>query len=194
MPVSAKANKWNSIFSQQECTLAKASHVVVENSHLLPTSGRALDLACGIGGNAILLARKNLIVDAWDISSTALKKLNTYSQENNLNINTCERDVEQQPPEKNSFDVVVVSQFLHRPTFKALCECLNIGGILFYQTFSAEKVDDTGPTNSDYLLAKNELLYLCKGMQVLVYRDEGVQGDIQNGWRNQAMIVAKRAT
>lgn len=193
MPTT-KADKWNKIYSQQDCKQAKASRVVVENAYLLPASGRALDLACGIGGNAILLAQNNLTVNAWDISSTALDKLSKYSQENNLNIVTREVDVEQQPPEKNSYDVVVVSQFLHRPTFKALCESLYIGGILFYQTFSADKVDDTGPTNPDFLLAKNELLNFCKGMQVLVYREEGAQGDKQKGWRNQAMIVAKKMT
>ncbi|MDW3095989.1 MAG: class I SAM-dependent methyltransferase [Gammaproteobacteria bacterium] len=193
MPTT-KADKWNKIYSQQDCKQAKASRVVVENAYLLPASGRALDLACGMGGNAILLAQSNLTVNAWDISSTALDKLSKYSQENNLNIVTREVDVEQQPPEKNSYDVVVVSQFLHRPTFKALCESLYIGGILFYQTFSADKVDDTGPTNPDFLLAKNELLNFCKGMQVLVYREEGAQGDKQKGWRNQAMIVAKKMT
>lgn len=194
MPVSAKADKWNRIYSQQNCGHAQACRVLIENVHLLPASGKALDLACGIGGNAILLAHNNLTVEAWDYSSAALEKLNQYSQENNLNIVTLERDVEQQPPEKQSFDVVVVSQFLHRPTFKDLCECLNIGGVLYYQTFSVEKVDDTGPSNPDFLLAKNELLNLCKGMQILVYRDEGVQGDIKIGWRNQAMIVAKKTT
>lgn len=192
MPTNSKADKWNSIYSQQDCTHAKASRVVIENSYLLPASGRALDLACGIGGNAILLALNNLTVDAWDISSAALEKLNLYSQKNNLNIITREVDVEQEPPSKNSFDVVVVSNFLHRPTFKALCDCLNMGGMLFYQTFSIEKVDNTGPKNPKFLLAKNELLDLCKGMQILVYREEGVQGDKQKGWRNQAMIVAKK--
>ena len=53
-------------------------------------------------------------------------------------------------------------------------------------------VDDVGPTNSKFLLEKNELIHLCTGMEVLVYREEGKQGDTQQGWRNQAMIIAKR--
>jgi 2-polyprenyl-3-methyl-5-hydroxy-6-metoxy-1,4-benzoquinol methylase len=186
------ADKWNKIYSQQNCADITPSTVVVENAHLLPSSGKALELACGIGANAIFLANQKLQVDAWDISTVALKKLDEYSRANNLSISTSVRDVEKMPPEKNSFDVVAVSQFLHRPTFHTLCESLRIEGLLFYQTFTLEKAYQTGPTNPDFLLGKNELLNLCKGLEILVYREEGVQGDIRQGWRNQAMIVAKR--
>ena len=185
-------DKWNNIYSQQRCEDAIPSNVLLENVHLLPRAGKALDLACGMGANAIFLAKQKLHVDAWDVSSTALKKLEQYSQANNLNIKQCVRDVEKNSPDANKFDVVIVSQFLHRPTFPALCASLHIGGLLFYQTFTLEKAQQVGPTNPNFLLGKNELLSLCREMEVLVYREEGSQGDIQQGWRNQAMIVARR--
>ena len=190
--MSSSADKWNKIYSQQSCEDITPSNVVIENAHLLPSVGRALDLASGLGANAIYLAKQKLLVDAWDASSTALEKLDEYSQLNNLSINTSVRDVEKMPPEVDSFDVVTVSQFLHRPTFHNLTESLHVGGLLFYQTFTLEKAYQSSPTNPNFLLAKNELLKLCDGMEILVYREEGVQGDIQKGWRNQAMIVAKR--
>jgi tellurite methyltransferase len=190
--MSSIADKWNNIYTQQNCEQVTASTVLVENSHLLPSTGKALDLACGLGGNAILLAKHKLLVHAWDVSATALNKIGEYAQSNKLDITTKMRDVEQQPPEKDCFDVVTVSQFLHRATFHNLCECLHMGGILFYQTYTLEKTTQVGPNNPNYLLAKNELLNLCDGMEVLVYREEGVQGNVQQGWRNQAMIVAKR--
>ncbi len=186
------ADKWNNIYSKQHCADNTPSTVVIENSHLLPCSGKALDLACGMGANAIFLAKLNLQVDAWDVSSMALKKIEEHCQANNLSINTSRRDVEMMPPETDSYDVVTASQFLHRPTFHTLCNSLRVGGLLFYQTFTLEKVHLVGPSNPDFLLAKNELLNLCAGMEILAYREEGVQGDIQRGWRNQAMVVAKR--
>jgi 2-polyprenyl-3-methyl-5-hydroxy-6-metoxy-1,4-benzoquinol methylase len=45
-----------------------ALRVLKENLHLLPDNGRALDLACGEGGNSILLAQQGLNVDARDIA------------------------------------------------------------------------------------------------------------------------------
>src|SRR5882724_1266274 len=46
--------------------------VLVENVHLLPTHGRALDVACGLGAGSIFLARHGLKVVAWDISPVAI--------------------------------------------------------------------------------------------------------------------------
>ena len=152
------ADKWNNIYSQQNCADITPSKVLVENAHILPNGGKALDFACGMGANAIYLARLKLQVDAWDVSSVALKKLDDYSQLNDLSINTCVRDVEKIPPESNCFDVVTVSQFLHRPTFHRLCESLRIDGLLFYQTYTLDKAFQVGPTNPDFLLNKNELL------------------------------------
>lgn len=190
--MAAIEDKWNKIYSQQNCSDITPSAVLLDNSHLLPSTGKALDVACGMGANAIYLAELKLQVEAWDVSSVALKKLDDYSQSNNLSINTRVRDVENTPAEIDCFDVVTVSQFLHRPTFHTLCKNLHVGGLLFYQTYTLDKANQIGPSNPDFLLNKNELLKLCDGMEILVYREEGVQGDIQQGWRNQAMIVAKR--
>ena len=68
--------KWNNIYLDQNCCEATPSDAVKENVHLLPqTPGTALDLACGLGGNAIFLAQKShLEVFAWDISSVAICK------------------------------------------------------------------------------------------------------------------------
>ena len=186
------AEKWDAIYAQQPCDPETAATVLRENLHLLPRSGVALDLASGLGANAILMAQCGLDVHAWDVSSTALSKINQYSQRYNLNIKTTQRDVENNFPSVRSYDVVTVSYFLFRPMLQSIRESLNKDGLLFYQTFTADKVMKTGPTNPDYLLATNELLSVCEGMNILVYREEGVQGDIQKGWRNQAMIVAKR--
>ena len=51
-----------------------------------------------------------------------------------------------------------------------------------------------GPSNPKFLLDKNELLHLCKDLEILVYREEGTTGCIDQGWRNKAMIVAKKAS
>ena len=187
-----QADKWDRIYSQKECAEETACDVLTQNYHLLPRTGNALDLASGLGANAILLAQNNLHTHAWDISSIALSKLKEFANNNNLNVNTSIKDVENYPPEKNSFDVICVSNFLHRQSFHKLIEALNKHGLLFYQTFIVEKTKDIGPTNPSFLLKKNELLHLCHGMEILVYREEGIHGNTELGWRNQAMIVAKK--
>lgn len=188
--MSSGANKWDAIFAQQSCN-AQASDVLQQNIHLLPNTGTALDLACGLGGNAIHMAQRGLDVAAWDLSPVALEKIKIYCAQHNLNIKTCVRDIEKNPPEANKYDVIIVSNFLYRPIFANILASLKKHGILLYQTFTAEKVNSVGPSNPDYLLARNELLSLCLDMNILVYREEGLQGDQTQGWRNQAMVVAQ---
>ena len=66
--------KWDKIYTEKYCSEAVACDALKENVHLLPqSSGKALDLACGMGGNAILLARESkLDVFARDISTVAM--------------------------------------------------------------------------------------------------------------------------
>ena len=49
-------------------------------------------------------------------------------------------------------------------------EALKPQGLLFYQTFTHERVTDQGPSNPSYRLAPNELLELFAPLHVLVTR------------------------
>lgn len=183
--------KWDAIYRNKEYS-PTASFVLTQNQHLLPRHGVALDLACGQGGNAVLLAKAGLDVSAWDISSIAIKQLQDFTALNNVTINGQVRDVVASPPEANSLDVLVVSFFLDRGLCKHLLAALRPGGLLFYQTYCQQKVEQQGPSNANFLLADNELLSLFSTMKVRVYREEALLGDHQQGWRNQALLVAEK--
>jgi len=49
-----------------------------------------------------------------------------------------------------------------------------------------------GPSNDVFRLADNELLRLFGALDVLVYREEGLVGDLETGFRDEAMIVARK--
>ena len=66
-------NKWNTIYTDVDINQYSASRVIEDNNHLLPSQGRALDLACGTGSDAIYLATRGLAVDAWGISDTVIE-------------------------------------------------------------------------------------------------------------------------
>jgi SAM-dependent methyltransferase len=166
--------------------------VLVENSYLLPAGGVALDLACGLGANACLLARCGLDTVGWDYSRVAIDALTELAITTGLSLQGEVRDAIADPPQPGSFDVIVVSHFLERSLAPSLEAALRRGGLLFYQTFTRIRVDDGGPSNPAFRLDGNELLGLFSGLRVLVYREEGRVGDIRQGFRNEAMLVAQK--
>ena len=186
-------DKWDRRYESTEVTAIQPARVLKGNTHLLPKAGHALDLACGLGANARLLAKHGLDTVAWDISTVAIDKLGAYAEQSGLPLRAEVRDVELNPPPENSFDVIVVVHFLERRLARALITALRPGGLLFYQTWIHDAVDNVGPTNPDYRLAPNELLSMFGSLRILAYREEGAVGDLRQGFRNEAMLVAMKA-
>lgn len=166
--------------------------VLAKNLHLLPPSGRALDLASGLGASALLLAEQGLDIVAWDLSPIAIERLRREAVTRGLRVEAQVRDVCMHPPEPDAFDVVVVSHFLERDLVPAMMNALRRSGILFYQTFSREAVSDCGPSNPAFRLATNELLRLFQPLVVRFYREEGRVGNTAGGTRDIAQLVAQR--
>lgn len=183
---------WDSRYRNRAAGEGTPAAVLTDNEHLLPAGGMALDLACGLGANAVWLAERGMKTFAWDSSSVAVAKLRHWSRENLLPITAEERDVLAWPPEPERFDVIVVSRFLERELAPALAAALRPGGLLFYQTFTRSRVSDRGPGSDRFRLAENELLALFGSLRILVYREEGRVGDLTRGFRDEAQLVAYR--
>ena len=164
-----------------------------QNLHLLPVAGQALDLACGLGGNALLLAQHGLAVTAWDLSPVAVNRLRQSAEGLGLQGLTAEvRDLERRPPPPDCFDLIIVSYFLERSLAPYLVASLKPGGLLFYQTYTRFEVSKRGPENPLYRLDENELLVLFRPLSVRYYREEQRLGDTTKGARAVAMLIAEK--
>jgi len=187
--------KWNEAYENADISSAKPAQILSENVHLLPSTlpqdSNALDLACGRAGNAIFLAKQGFTVDAVDISPNVLESLGSFVKQKSLSI-SCEcRDIETKGLSDKKYDVIVVSYFLNHELFPQIINALKPNGLLFYETWSQEKVDNSGPSNPAFRLQAGELLNLSQTLRPLFYREEGDQGDASKGTRNIAMLVAK---
>lgn len=189
----ATREKWDGIYAHVEISEGEPARVLRDYAHLLPGRGTALDFACGLGANALFLARHGLAVEAWDISAVALEKLQRYARSHHLSLTTRACDVTATDLPAAGFDVIVVSHFLERDLCAALMRALRPGGMLYYQTFTrVVTADYTGPRSEAFRLADNELLALFAGLHVRAYREEGLLGDARKGWRNEAMLVGEK--
>ena len=190
--MDAVISKWNHIYSQSVQESYPAVQVLTENEFLLPAAGTALDLACGLGANAVFLAEHGLAVTAWDISFIAIDKLRTYAVQQGLNINACQENIVADNFTECSFDVIVVSRFLDRTLSDAIIGALKPGGLLFYQTFTRQKTSRKPPNNPDYLLTENELLALFSPLRVIYYRENALIGEQRRGLRNEAQFIGQK--
>lgn len=192
VPASETRERWNQIYQDKSLGDYSIASILRSHDYLLPKSGQAVDLACGMGQNAIHLARKGLKTVAWDISDKAIHAINQYAKSHGLPLRGEVMDLLQAPLRDRHFDVILVTHYLDRGMAPDIIGALNPGGILMYQTFTREKTCEAGPNNPDFLLMPNELLHLFAPLRVLAYEENSDYGDLSRGLRNEAMLVAAK--
>lgn len=124
--------------------------------HLVAPGGAVLDLACGRGRHARLLAERGHAVTAVDRDREALAALAGAP-----GIEPLYADLEDGAPWPfggRRFAAVVVFNYLHRPLFPHLAAALAGGGVLIYETFAAGNERFGRPSNPHFLLRPGELL------------------------------------
>lgn len=162
---------------------------LVENADLLPRGGKVLDVACGRGRHALLMASAGFDVDAVDRNSDAIAFLIATADRLGLRLTAEAVDLETEPPPElpaAAYDAVLVFNYLHRPLMPALRTCVKPGGRIFYETFTSRQGERGQPRNPAFLLKDGELAELMAPFSVLRSREGDIDG------RFIASIVAER--
>jgi rhodanese-related sulfurtransferase len=152
---------------------------LVANADLLPRGGTVLDVACGRGRHALLLASAGFEVRAVDRDPAALAFLRATAERLGLTLMADQVDLESDPPPdlpRSAYDLIVVFNYLHRPLMPALRAALKAGGRLVYETFTVQQAERGRPTNPAYLLQPGELMRLAAPLAVLRSREGEVDG------------------
>ena len=130
-----------------------------------------LDFASGGGRHSINLANNRRFITAIDKDRS---KLELYKNIKNINL-ICfdlERN-DKWPLEKESFDIIIVTNYLYRPRIKELGRFLKTDGFLFYETFAVGNEKYGKPSNPAYLLKHMELLKTFKNDFETMYYFQG---------------------
>jgi 2-polyprenyl-3-methyl-5-hydroxy-6-metoxy-1,4-benzoquinol methylase len=136
----------------------------------IPT-GRALDIACGQGRNALFLAARGFDVTAVDISSVALAEARRRALARSLAISWQLADLEQFCLPQAQYDLIVNFNYLQRSLIRQIHSALTVGGHVVFETYLIDQQEIGHPKNPEYLLAHNELLELFRSCRVLYYRE-----------------------
>ncbi len=159
---------------------SKPSAWLLEHLELLspPAPGRALDVACGAGRNALLLDELGFQVDAVDVDQSALQELERKTIARGGRIHAVHADVTTVELAGAAYQVVVNFNFLERSIFSRLSDALAPDGLLIFETFTRDHVEILGNRmNPAYLLEPNELLHAFRGLRVLHYRETVVNDE-----------------
>ena len=135
----------------------------------IPAGGRVLDLACGEGRHARLLAQLGYRVLAVDRDERALGALVGIP---GIDVAAIDLETGSWPYPGEQFAGIVVTNYLHRPLLPLLVASLGDGGVLIYETFARGNERYGRPSNPEFLLQPGELLVVVLGrLRVLAYED-----------------------
>jgi SAM-dependent methyltransferase len=125
--------KWDRRYADSEFLwTVEPNRFVVQELHDLPP-GRALDLACGEGRNAVWLAQQGWRVTAVDFSPVGLAKARRLADARGVNVRWVLADLMQYQPQPSGYELVLVAYLHVAPTERAAvlrtaCSGLATGG------------------------------------------------------------------
>ncbi len=150
---------------------------VARFARLLHPGSRVLDLACGAGRHTRLLLEAGHWVIAVDRDLSRVRVADLRRGDERLTL--VQADLEDGCPwplGNQTFDAVVVANYLWRELFPDILRSVGPGGYLIYETFAAGNERFGKHTNPDYLLRKDELLEIVEGkLDVVEYEHTEVQ-------------------
>ena len=162
-------HKWNTRYCKKATT--PKVRPIIERFYHLAQKGTVLDLAAGLGSNALFLAQKGFNVFAVDISDVALSS-QAHRHPNLLTI-CLDLDSWDIPP--NHFDLILNIRFLNRRLFPQIIEGLKPGGVLIAETYLSDDLRGHQKTSSscrDYFLRSNELLHAFLPLHLIYYFED----------------------
>lgn len=200
----AGAAEWDERYRQGTRELAVEPASLLKDWLRQLPRGRALDVACGSGRNALFLAQNGFEVTAIDWSEAGLELVERGAREGKIEISRTKKsaigksksqgielvhdDLERMELPENRYQVIVCVQYLQRTLFAAMTNALRPGGFLLFETFTRAQMKYTGgPRNPDYLLEPGELRRAFPKLRTLFYRE------LDAGQGIASLVARKRA-
>ncbi len=148
---AADGARWNARYAARDPGVTPAppdALVDADMVGLVPTSGRALDVACGLGAQTIWMAQRGLDVTALDISDEAVNRLGGSARRSGVDQRVTAMCLDLDaglPGELTGFDVIVCQRFRDPRLHSQFVERLAPGGLLVVTVLSVTGAESSGP-------------------------------------------------
>jgi SAM-dependent methyltransferase len=182
------AEAWNERYATKELVWGVEPNRFVAAEVAGLTPGRALDLACGEGRNAIWLASKGWRVTAADFASAAIEKGRRLAEREHVEVDWRVEDVTRWAPEAGAYDLVVIA-YLQLPApqrdtvWRNAAAAIAPGGTFLLVGHDSRNLTEGhgGPQDASVLYTAADVLRALDGLTVVhagealrpVTRDDG---------------------
>jgi SAM-dependent methyltransferase len=155
---------------------------------LIRPGGTVLDVACGGGRHLRWLAAQGFAVTGVDRDAAAVAPLCTLGR-----IVVADIENGPWPLAGETFDGVIVTNYLWRPLLGTIVHSVADGGVLVYETFAVGNEAFGKPSNPQFLLRPGELLQACAALHTVAYEDGLLDGPKRRVQRIAARRQAQEA-
>ena len=163
--------RWNERYRSGEYRPRTAAGPFLESWIPRLPPGRALDLACGAGRNAIRLARAGWQVDAIDVSDAAIEMASAAAAEARVEVSWHVADLDSHALPAAAYDLITVIRYVNRSLWPRLPDALAPDGWLLVEHHLATPLDVAGPASTDFRLAPQELLRMFSPLRIVHYEE-----------------------
>jgi len=154
--------------------------LVAETEPLAP--GRAIDLACGEGRNAVWLAEQGWQALGVDFSEVGLQKARELATSRGVNVEWVAADLLDYRPDTQAFDLVIVFYLQlaaaeRRPILQAAADAVAPSGTLLVVAHDASNLEHGhgGPQDPTRLYTADDVVTDIEGSGLRIERAEPVQ-------------------
>ena len=140
------------------------------------TPGRALDVPCGAGRNAIFLASRGFSVTGIDISAVALARAEATARARGLSVEWIRRDLDTGLGLAGKFELIVMIHYVDLDLIPDLANLLAPGGHLIVELHLATDRAVAGPRDAAFRVAPGALRDAAEHLDILRYC-EGIVED-----------------
>ena len=182
--------RWNQRWRARENPTHEPSPWLVSLAPLLPSRGRALDVAGGAGRHAVWLARRGLDVTLVDISDEGLALAEGAARAAAVGLSLVRADLDLDPDAlpPGPWDLIVCYLYLDRPLLPPLTAALAPGGLFVFCQPTLRNLERHPLPRAAHLVDEGEARSFARGLEILVYQE----GWLEEG-RHEARLVARRS-
>ncbi len=154
------------------------------------TPGRALDIACGTGRNALRLAEAGYEVDAVDISEVAIDRARAEADRRGVKVNWIVSDLNEFEIRAAAYQVITVIRYRNPALWPKLVAGLAPEGWILVDHHVKTSRPAAGPSSPEFRLDPQELLRAFASLRIVYYTETTEPSDRSDDTFVLARIVA----